>query len=92
MVGSGGGDFEHWVKPEIRYVADAASVTPRDRARGWSYRVFQGRAALERMQCVECLRRNAERDAFWSELRGRAREMESVNDGGMSAYFKVLCD
>lgn len=88
----GDGDSEHWVKPEIRYIADAASVTARDRSRGWNYRLFQGRPALERMQCVECLRRNAERDGFWTELRGKALELESSNDGGMASYFKALCD
>ena len=90
----GGGDEpEHWVKPEIRYIHSREAFSKRDEAKGWQYRVFQGRPALERMQCVECLRRNAERDQLWKEMRDRAKELETgSSETQEQVYFKALCE
>jgi len=87
------GESDHWVKPEIRYVVSREAVTRRQEAQGWQYRVFQGKPALERMQCVDCLRRNLEREQFWGEMRSLARELEAdTSEGAEQAYFKALCE
>jgi hypothetical protein len=87
------GESDHWVKPEIRYIASREAVTRRQEAQGWQYRVFQGKPAMERMQCVDCLRRNLEREQLWSEIRTRARELEAdTNEGAEQVYFKALCE
>jgi len=87
------GESEHWVKPEIRYIASREAMTCRQEGQGWQYRVFQGKPALERMQCVDCLRRNLERDQLWGEMRSRARELEAdTSEGSVQAYFKALCE
>ena len=90
----GGEEPEHFVKPEIRWVADGMS--PREKRRmeaaGWTLRVFQGRNAMERMMCVDCLRTNEERDKIWEGLRRDAKKLERQPAAAFGGYYQMLCE
>lgn len=83
---------QHFVVPEIRYIKDIEELTPRLMRLGWRGRAaFQGREAIERMICVECLNANDLRDRVWGQMREDARRLEKKSTSD-EEYYAVLCE
>ena len=91
---SGETEPEHWVKPEIRWVPKGQTEGTRRRLEraGWAFRLFQGREAMERLTCVDCLRRNTDRDAVWEGMRREARRLEKGPEAAFDGYYQMLCE
>lgn len=86
-----GEQSEHYVKPEIRYLDRGEDKwNERLRKKGWAPRTFQGRNAMERMICVDCMNENEFRDRVWSSLKRDARDKEQQPDED-AEFYRVLC-
>ena len=87
------GEPEHWVKPELRYLKSQSEFTPRLAGLGWKWRMFNGRPAIERLSCIDCLNQNALRDWVWSELKESARRLEQTEDkAALGGFYVDLCE
>lgn len=86
--------MEHFVKPEILYLdrGEDASRLPRLLRAGWKQRTFQGRVAVERFTCVNCLNENALRDKVWAEMKRDARRLEQQQKTSSSNYWLNICE
>ncbi len=91
---------EHFVVPEVRYLkapfeapfvpqGKPEELVPRLVGQGWSYRVFQGRHAMERMICRLCLNECEARDRVWGQMRKQALELER---GTEETFYQILCE
>ena len=84
-------DRVHFVKPEIRYLGRAEDFSPqRHGKRGWIYKVFQGRPAMYRNLCVDCINANQQRDKVWAELKRDALRLEKPKNPD-SDFYSLLC-
>lgn len=84
-------DSLHFVVPEIRYLGPSEDFHPRMKAKGWEPRSFQGRPAIERKICRNCLNDNRLRDDIWGELKQNAKRLEKPKDE-TADYYRVLCE
>jgi hypothetical protein len=82
---------EHFVVPEIRYLSGKLKWDEKFRKQGWVPRAFQGRDAMERMTCRNCLVSNALRDRVWGDMRTQANRMEKPADEN-AEYYRNLCE
>lgn len=81
----------HFVVPEIRYLGRSEDFSPkRHGVRGWTSKVFQGRPAMVRMMCVNCLNENRLRDRVWAGLRADAMRLEKPKNPD-NDFYSVLC-
>jgi hypothetical protein len=69
--------IEHWVKPEIRFLKREVDYTARDKAQGWTYKLFQGRPAMERFSCIPCIRQADETARRVKHVKDLAKKAES---------------
>lgn len=88
----------HFVRPEIQYLkpgeqgfAEGQTLTLRQLARGWVRRIFQGRPAIEREICMDCLNVNYIRRQLNAEQRKKAQALER-DQSGESNFFLLLAD
>lgn len=79
---------EHWVKPEVKWIKKPEDVTPQLVAKGWAYKFFQGRHAMVRMACVDCLRKSAEVESQLKQYRKLAAAAERKDEEN---YYMALC-
>jgi hypothetical protein len=83
----------HSIKPEIRYIdrGDDKPFARRYIAKGWKVVMFQGRLAVERMICVDCLNTDSLRDMVAQDMRDcqkRAQKKEGTADD----FYLTLCE
>jgi hypothetical protein len=88
---SEGDDQLHFVRPEIRYLKQGEHLTLREQAQGWTERIFQGRPAIEREICMDCMNGNYIRRQLNAEQRRKARALEQDQQGGAN-FFLLLAD
>ncbi len=84
-----GADSEHWVVPELRWLAGGRELTRRELGQGWRRRMVQGQAAMARDMCRDCLNLNAVRDEVWGDLKDAARRLEQAP---ADRYYAALCE
>lgn len=84
-----GAAAEHWVVPELRWLPAGGAMTRREAAAGWAQRMVQGKPAIERLTCRECLNLNAVRDGVWAAMRADARGLEQKT---VDRYYLSLCE
>lgn len=79
--------IDHSVTLDLKYLKKPEEFTPRMQAKGWKYRIWQGRPAMERFICIPCLegQREMQRE-FRSKL---ANERRSSVHG--DSYYMALC-
>jgi hypothetical protein len=83
---------EHHVTVELRYLkvqteAEAQTrMTPHMRRRGWKYKLFQGRHAIERFVCRPCLRDLSIMERDW------ASKANGDRASNKDSYYGALCD
>lgn len=82
----------HLVVPEIRYFRGSEDITPRLRAQGWIPKMFQGRRAIYRFMCVNCLNENEVRDRVWDQLRDNAKKLEKPETNPDGEFYGILCE
>jgi hypothetical protein len=84
--------IEHFVTIELRYLkvkteAEAHKlISPYLRRKGWSYKLFQTRHAMQRFICRPCLRELSVMERDW--------DRKSKKDGApsnLSSYYGALC-
>lgn len=84
----------HLVVPEVKYLSRAEDFSSqRHGKKGWALRPhgFQGRQAMQRMICVNCLNENRLRDRVWAGLKADAMKMEKPKNPD-SDFYAVLCN
>lgn len=81
---------EHFVRPEIRYLGPRVAFSEKHKRQGWTQRSFQGRPALIRFMCVDCLNANDVRDRVWGQLRSDARKLEKPQNAD-AEFYELLC-
>ncbi len=83
---------EHHVTVELRYLkvqteAEAQTrLTPHMRRRGWKYKLFQGRHAMERFVCRPCLRDLSIMERDW------AKKGSGDTASNKDSYYGALCE
>jgi hypothetical protein len=88
----GNARVEHFVTVELRYLrchteAEAHKrITPYMRSRGWKYKLFQTKHAMERLICRPCLRDLSIMERDWM----RKAKGDSVNN--KESFYGELCD
>ena len=83
-------DSVHFVVPEIRYLSRGEEFQPKYRAKGWAPKVFQGRQAMWRNICVNCLNENEVRDRVWSQLKADAAKLEKAPNQDAEFYQQLV--
>lgn len=86
-----GTEIAHFVVPEIQYLKDNGEITLRQIKIGWKQRVFQGRTAIERDICMDCLNSNYIRRQLNAEQRSKALALEKDQNGD-SNFYLLLAD
>ena len=85
-------EITHFVRPEIRFLKPGETLTARDRRFGWQERaIFQGRRAIEREICMNCINANYIRRQLNSEQQKKARALEQSQNGEQNFYL-LLAD
>ena len=93
---------EHSVKPEIRYLDTMAGFQrEEDRKdpvkmmrllrKGWKQVAFQGRPAIQRLTCIDCLNANERARGVWAELKAAAETLER-NASPEENFYHLLCE
>jgi hypothetical protein len=82
---------KHFVRPDIEYLKPNQNVTPRQIKQGWIQRIFQGRQAIERALCIDCLNANYIRAQLNAEQRAKAKKQEEMQ-GAEENFYLSLCD
>lgn len=80
---------EHFVRPEIRYLKPTEAFSEKHKRQGWTQRNFQGRPALIRYTCVDCMNANDVRDRVWGQLRSDAQKLEKGSNE-WADYYQTL--
>lgn len=78
---------DHWVVPEIRWIANPQSVP-----KNWTYKFFQGRHAQVRMACRDCINRCSLHERVMAEDKRLKLEAEGKFVNEFSEYYKILCE
>lgn len=86
-VAAPGEEPEHFVVPELRWLAGPMSKA--NEQRGWQFKMWQGKPAMVRSVCRPCLNAQALEERIWRELRSNARKLE---DGSEERYYQDLCE
>jgi len=81
----------HFVRPEIQYLKPGENITLRQTRQGWIQRIFQGRQAIERDLCTNCLNTNYIRRQLNAEQRKKALALEKDQSGDGNFYL-LLAD
>lgn len=87
-----GAESVHLVVPEVKYLSRAEDFSKQKHgSKGWAPKMFQGRSAITRMICVNCINANRLRDRVWAGLKADALKMEKPKnpDGD---FYAVLCN
>jgi hypothetical protein len=79
--------FEHLVTIELRYLKKPEDCTSYLKARGWSFRVHQGRPAMQRFICRPCMNAHAIMEKEFKLKRSRELGSNSNHD----TYYTALC-
>jgi hypothetical protein len=82
--------IEHYVKPEIKFIQWAEHEFQKQLrliAKGWKFRQYQGRNAMYRYTCIDCLRAQAEIDRMAADHKRLGKRAEQ--DDEMS-YYDIL--
>lgn len=81
----------HLVTVELRWILGAQSqaeaekrITAHQRSRGWTYKFFQGRHAMQRLVCRVCLRELEIMERDWARKGGK-------QDSSLSEFYGALC-
>lgn len=86
-----GGESVHFVVPEVRYLGRSEDFSPmRHGKKGWTPKVFQGRPAMVRMMCVNCINENRLRDKVWGQLKTEALKLEKPKNPDTD-FYSLLC-
>lgn len=81
----------HFVRPEIQYLKAGEQITIRQLKQGWFSRIFQGRPAIERDICMNCLNSNYIRRQLNDEYHRKALALEK-DQSGESNFYLMLAD
>lgn len=88
----------HFVRPEIQYLKpteigfkQTEEIPLRLRLQGWVRRIFQGRPAIEREICMNCLNSNYNRRLLNNEVRAKALALEK-DQSGEGNFYLLLAD
>ena len=87
----------HFVKIELRYfereddIHNAALLRRLERGGFRGPIVVNGRKAMQRMACVDCLNIRERSRKVWGELKAQALKLER-NQGAEENYYALLCD
>lgn len=83
--------LEHLVTIELRYLVGVQSeaeaqrkIAVTERRRGWKYKFFQGRHAMERFICRPCLRESDLMRRDWERKAGK-------RNSSLEEFYGVLC-
>ena len=85
------GEEGHYVQPEIRYLKEGENLTAREKRQGWHQRIFQGRPAIERDTCIDCLNSNYIRKQLNGEQQAKAKALE-IKQTGEGNFYLLLAD
>lgn len=88
-----GAEPEHFVKPEIRFIdrGDDKPLARRYVMQGWKVVMCQGRLAVERMICVDCLNSNALRDSVADDMR-ECQQRAQKQDAPPDNFYLTMCE
>jgi hypothetical protein len=82
----------HHVQIEIQWLKQSRPLQPREVKAGWRVKgIFQGRFAIERDICMDCLNSNYIRRQLNAEHRKKALALEQDKSAETNFYF-ALCD
>lgn len=81
----------HFVRPEIQYLKVGEVITARQARQGWIQRIFQGRPAIEREICMDCLNENYIHRQLNAEQKANALKLEQSQEAEENFYL-VLTD
>lgn len=84
------GEPEHFVRIDMRFIEKPDECTPKLRARGWQYRLFNHKHAMWRGSCRECAKARFEADSVFAEMRKEALDRE--RDQQPDTYWNQLCE
>lgn len=83
---------DHYVTIDLRFIKSAQSdfeakkkITPYLASRGWKYKLFQGRHAMERLICRPCLRETSIMERDWE------RKAHGDRGSKLSGFYGALC-
>lgn len=83
---------EHYVTIDLRFIKSAPSefeakkkITPYLASRGWKYKLFQGRHAMERLICRPCLRETSIMERDWE------RKAHGDRGSKLLEFYGALC-
>lgn len=81
----------HFVRPEIQYLREGQEITLREKKMGWIQRIFQGRQAIERWICIDCLNANYIQRQLKAEYTRKAKALEA-DQSAEGNFYLLLTD